>query len=121
MDKVTVSFGGFDLIKEVNFLIQPDDRIGLIGKNGAGKTTLLKIISGLLQPTTGDVNVPKETTIGYLPQEMVLKDSNTLIGEKELDFAELLEIDTKINRLYHEISVAPDYHTEEYLKKLGKI
>ncbi len=121
LDKVTVSFGGFDLIKEVNFLIQPDDRIGLIGKNGAGKTTLLKIISGLLQPTTGDVNVPKETTIGYLPQEMVLKDSSTLIGETELAFAELLEIETKINRLNHEISVATDYHTEEYLKKLDQI
>lgn len=121
MDKVTVSFGGFDLIKEAGFLIQSDDRIGLIGKNGAGKTTLLRIISGNLQPSTGEVNVPKDLTIGYLPQEMVLKDSNTLIGETEQAFAELLEIETRIDSLNREISVASDYHSGEYLKKLDQI
>ncbi len=121
LDKVTVSFGGFDLIKEAGFLIQSDDRIGLIGKNGAGKTTLLRIISGNLQPSTGEVNVPKDLTIGYLPQEMVLKDSNTLIGETEQAFAELLEIETRIDSLNREISVASDYHSGEYLKKLDQI
>ncbi len=121
LDKIQVSFGGFDLLKESSFLIQSDNRIGLIGKNGAGKTTLLKLIAGLLQPTLGEVNIPKGTTIGYLPQEMKLKDSNTLLGETVLAFSEILDIEKKISMLNHEISIAVDFHTEDYLKKLDQI
>lgn len=121
LDKIQVSFGGFDLLKESSFLIQSDNRIGLIGKNGAGKTTLLKLIAGLLQPTLGEVNIPKGTTIGYLPQEMKLKDSNTLLGETVLAFSEILDIEKKISRLNHEISIAVDFHSDEYLKKLDQI
>lgn len=109
------------MLKESSFLIQSDNRIGLIGKNGAGKTTLLKLIAGLLQPTLGEVNIPKGTTIGYLPQEMKLKDSNTLLGETVLAFSEILDIEKKISRLNHEISIAVDFHSDEYLKKLDQI
>lgn len=121
LDKVQISFGGFDLLKEVSFLIRQLDRIGLIGKNGAGKTTLLKLIAGLLQPSTGDVNIPKGTTIGYLPQEMKLTDLNTLLGETMLAFDELLSIDKKIAVLNHEIASESDFHSEEYLEKLNQL
>jgi ATP-binding cassette, subfamily F, member 3 len=86
-------------LKETSFLIRPDDRIGLIGKNGAGKTTLLKLISGKLQPSEGEVNIPKGTTIGYLPQEMKLEDKNTLLGEAMLAFDELLSLEKRIASL----------------------
>ena len=121
LDKIQVSFGGFDLLKESSFLIQPDDRIGLIGKNGAGKTTLLKLISGSLQPTLGEVNIPKGTSIGYLPQEMKLIDSNTLLGETVLAFSEILDIEKMISKLNHEISIAVEFYSEDYLKKLDQI
>lgn len=121
LDKVQISFGGFDLLKEVSFLIRQLDRIGLIGKNGAGKTTLLKLIAGLLQPSTGDVNIPKGTTIGYLPQEMKLTDLNTLLGETMLAFDELLSIDKKIAVLNHEIASESDFHSDEYLEKLNQL
>lgn len=121
LDKVQISFGGFDLLKEVSFLIRQLDRIGLIGKNGAGKTTLLKLIAGLLQPSTGDVNIPKGTTIGYLPQEMKLTDMNTLLGETMLAFDELLSIDKKIAVLNHEIASESDFHSDEYLEKLNQL
>ncbi len=119
LDKVQISFGGFDLLKEASFLIRQEDRIGLIGKNGAGKTTLLKLISGILQPTSGEVNIPKATTIGYLPQEMKLKDVNTLLEETMLAFDELLAIEQQISGLNHEIPNATDFHSDEYLKKLN--
>jgi ATP-binding cassette, subfamily F, member 3 len=121
LNKVEVSFGGFDLIKESSFLIQPDDRIGLIGKNGTGKTTLLKLLSGNLQPTHGEVNVPKGTKIGYLPQEMKLTDSRTLIDETMLAFEELLAIEKKLSRLNHEIASSEDFHSDEYLHKLNQL
>jgi ATP-binding cassette subfamily F protein 3 len=121
LDKIQVSFGGFDLLKETSFLIRQDDRIGLIGKNGAGKTTLLKLISGILQPASGEVNIPKGTTIGYLPQEMKLKDKNTLLGETMLAFDELLSIEKRIAELNHEIASATDFHSDGYLSKLNQI
>lgn len=121
LDKIQVSFGGFDLLKETSFLIRQDDRIGLIGKNGAGKTTLLKLISGILQPASGEVNIPKGTTIGYLPQEMKLKDKNTLLGETMLAFDELLSIEKRIAELNHEIANATDFHSDGYLNKLNQI
>lgn len=108
-------------MKETSFLVRLEDRIGLIGKNGAGKTTLLKLISGLLQPSAGEVNIPKGTTIGYLPQEMKLKDENTLRGETMLAFDELLSIEKRISLLNHEIANATDFHSDEYLKKLNDI
>ncbi len=121
LDKIQVSFGGFDLLKETSFLVRPDDRIGLIGKNGAGKTTLLKLISGMLQPSEGEVNIPKGTTIGYLPQEMKLEDKNTLLDETMLAFDELLSLEKRIANLNVEISASADFHSEEYLNKLNLI
>lgn len=109
------------MLKEASFLVRQEDRIGLIGKNGAGKTTLLKLISGILQPTAGGVNIPKGTTIGYLPQEMKLKDENTLLGETMLAFDELLSIEKRISVLNHEIASATDFHSDEYLEKLNQI
>lgn len=121
LDKISLSFGGFDLFKEISFLINPKDRIGLIGKNGAGKTTLLKIIKGIDIPTTGNLGFPKNTTIGYLPQQMRLSDSRTLKEETVLAFEELIHIQQKIARLNTEISEDENYHSDSYLKKLDQI
>lgn len=121
IDKLNLSFGGFELFKEISFLIQPKDRIGLIGKNGAGKTTLLKIISGIEQPGSGSVGIPKDITLGYLPQQMKLKDQFTLKEETVLAFEELLQIKKRIAQLNTEIAEREDYHSPEYLKKLDTI
>lgn len=121
LDKISLNFGGFELFKEIGFLINPRDRIGLIGKNGAGKTTLLKLIAGLNNPTNGIVSIPKETTIGYLPQQMRFLDFRTLKEETVLAFGELIEIENKISVINTEISNDQDYHSEEYLKKLDNL
>jgi len=121
LDKINLSFGGFELFKEVSFLINPKDRIGLIGKNGAGKTTLLKIITGKDNPTSGKVSIPKDSTIGYLPQQMRFSDNRTLKEETEQAFSELLQLKTKILEVNTEIAESVDYHSEKYLKALDYI
>ncbi|WP_167605554.1 ribosomal protection-like ABC-F family protein [Maribellus sediminis] len=118
LDKINLSFGGFELFKEISFLINPKDRIGLIGKNGAGKTTLLKIVSGTEHPTSGSVGMPKDASLGYLPQQMKLSDTRTLKEEAVLAFEELLNLEKRIARLNTEIAESEDYHSEEYLNKL---
>jgi len=121
LDKINLSFGGFELFKEISFLINPRDRIGLIGKNGAGKTTLLKIISGAEQATSGSVGMPKDVSIGYLPQEMKLADSRTLKEETTLAFDELLRLEKQLTKLNNEIAEREDYHAQSYLEKLDKV
>ena len=121
LEKISLSFGGFDLLKEISFLINPKDRIGLIGRNGAGKTTILKIIAGLVQPSSGIVALPKDITIGYLPQQMLHVDSKSVKDETSLAFEELLNIKKLISQLNHEIVFSKNYECPEYLKKLDKL
>ena len=121
LDKINLSFGGFELFKEISFLINPKDRIALIGKNGAGKTTLLKLISGTDKPSSGAIGVPKDVSIGYLPQEMKLNDSRSLRDETTLAFEELINLKKKIAELNTEIAERTDYHSDEYLNKLNHL
>ncbi|HPF50890.1 MAG TPA: ABC-F family ATP-binding cassette domain-containing protein, partial [Draconibacterium sp.] len=102
-------------------MINPKDRIGLIGKNGAGKTTLLKLISGTDRPSSGAIGVPKDVSIGYLPQEMKLNDSRSLRDETTLAFEELINLKKKIAELNTEIAERTDYHSDEYLNKLNHL
>ncbi|PIF06409.1 MAG: glycosyl transferase family 2 [Draconibacterium sp.] len=121
IDKVRLNFGGFELFRDISFIINPRDRIGLIGKNGAGKTTLLKLINGLETPTTGKISIPKETTLGYLPQQMQITDNQTLKQEAVLAFGELIDLEKRINCLNSEISENTGSHTDASLKKLDTL
>lgn len=116
VNQLTVDFGGFRLFEEVSFLINPRDRIGLVGKNGAGKSTLLKIVSGQMAATSGNIAMPKDLTIGYLPQHMVYSDTQTVREEAEQAFSELKKLEAEIARLSQEINHRNDYHSVEYLK-----
>lgn len=121
LEKISLNFGGFELFKEISFLVNPRDRIGLIGKNGAGKTTLLKIMAGSLQPSSGRVSQPKELTIGYLPQHMAVSDNRTVTEETKLAFEHLLKLHAEIEDLNHQIAVREDYHSDEYLKLIDLV
>ena len=114
IDNVTVSFGGWDLFKDISLLINPRDRIGLVGKNGAGKTTLLKVIMGLQPPTSGVVTMSGDTTLGYLPQQMKVHDTTTLREETAKAFEEVLFLEKEMERLTAEIAQREDYESEEY-------
>ncbi len=121
LDKISLNFGGFDLFKEISFLITPKERIGLIGKNGAGKTTLLKLITGIEKPSSGTVTVHKDTTLGYLPQQMAITDSRTLKEEATLAFGEITGLEKEITATNREIAEREDYHSQEYLQMLDRI
>jgi ATP-binding cassette subfamily F protein 3 len=113
---ISVVFGSFELLSDISFLISNHDRIGLAGKNGAGKSTLLKIISGLQSATSGQVDIPRDVTVGYLPQQMKVDDTTTVINEAISAFSYLLELSHEIERCTNEISSRDDYHSPEYLK-----
>ena len=89
IDNLFVEFSAKPLFSGVSYVINDRDRIALVGKNGAGKSTMLKIIAGEQQPTDGTVSMPRETTVGYLPQVMVLSDERTVRQEAELAFAHI--------------------------------
>ena len=121
IDNLTVSFGGWTLFDGISFLVNPKERIGLVGKNGAGKTTILKLIAGLQQPTSGAVTKTADCTIGYLPQQMQVADTTTLIAETAKAFEEVLAIEAEIERLTNEIAIRTDYESEEYEKLLHRL
>lgn len=102
VDGLCVEFGGTTLFKDVSFVINPKDRIALMGKNGAGKSTLLKILAGLRQPTRGAVSVPKDCTVCYLPQHMLTPDERTVFEEASQAFAHLKEMEREIDAMNEE-------------------
>ena len=121
VEGLTVEFGGFTLFDDVSFVVNKKDRIALVGKNGAGKSTMLKIFAGLQSPTSGTVSIPKETTIGYLPQQMQLTDSRTVREEAEQAFGHIQEMEKEIERLNLELAERTDYETESYQKLIDKV
>ncbi len=114
INQVSVDFGGFSLFNDITFLINPKDRIGLVGKNGAGKSTLLKIILGIDQPSKGIIAKPKDLTYGYLPQQMSFISGNTVLEESISAFKVLNQIEAEINNLNNQIASRTDYESVEY-------
>ena len=121
LDNLTISYGGWTLFDGISFMINPKDRIGLVGKNGAGKTTLLRVITGEQQPTEGVVTINGECTIGYLPQQMRVADTTTLVAETAKAFDEVLRIEADIERLTAEIGSRTDYESAEYEELIHRL
>ena len=115
VEGLKVEFGVKPLFRDVSFVINPRDRIALVGKNGAGKSTMLKILCGLQQPTSGVVSVPNDTTMGYLPQVMKLVDNTTVREEARKAFADHTKMAERLERMNRELSERTDYETPEYM------
>ncbi len=116
VEGLQVEFSVKPLFRDASFVVNDRDRIALVGKNGAGKSTLLKILCGMQQPTAGTVSVPTDTTIGYLPQVMVLQDDTTVKDEAMKAFADVAKQKQLIDRLNQELAERTDYESEDYLK-----
>ncbi len=121
VNNLSIHFAGTYLFDDVSFIINKRDRIGLVGRNGAGKTTLLKIITGLQETEKGNVALPKDTKIGYLPQEKVISSNKSVIEETLTAFSETLKLESKINRLNNEIAIRTDYESESYIQLISKL
>ena len=115
-----MEFGATPLFQDVSYVINDKDRIALVGKNGAGKSTILKIIAGLQQPTSGTVAVSGGSTIGYLPQVMVLSDEHTVREEAEQAFSHISQMQERLDRMNQELADRTDYDSESYMALVEK-
>ncbi len=121
VEGLTVEFGGFTLFDDITYVINKKDRIALVGKNGAGKSTMLKILAGVQTPTSGRVSLPKELTIGYLPQHMKHDNSRTVMEESEQAFSKLFELQAEIEKMNLELAEREDYESDSYHKLIDRV
>lgn len=124
IENVTVAYGGYVLLDNINFHISDSDKIGLVGKNGAGKSTILKMICGLQNPTSGRIDRPKDITIGYLPQIMEHHKGRSVLDEALTVFQSSAEIEHRIESLTKELETRTDYESESYselIEELGSL
>ncbi len=121
VDNITVEFSGTTLFSDINFVINENDKIALMGKNGAGKSTLLKILAGINQPTRGKVSAPKEAVIAYLPQHLLTEDNATVFEETSKAFKQIFAMKDEIESINHELTVRTDYESDEYMKLIERV
>lgn len=121
INNLSVSFGGFTLFDQVNFHINDTDRIGLVGRNGSGKTTMLRVIAGVVTPSSGQIQLPGDLTIGYLPQEMDFDKDKSVIDAALEAFSHVKELEEVIARLNCEVSERTDYESDGYHNLLVRL
>ena len=120
VEGLTVEFGVKPLFLNASFVINDRDRIALVGKNGAGKSTMLKILCGKQQPTSGNVAVPNDQTVGYLPQVMILQDDTTVREEARKAFAKVTQMKAKIDEMNRQLADRTDYESDSYMALVEK-
>lgn len=121
VEQLTVEFSSKPLFSGISFLINPKDKIALVGKNGAGKSTLLKLLAGLQQPTSGIISIPSGLTIGYLPQHMIHDEGTTVIQEAQKAFKKVNDLQEHINQLANELAERTDYESEGYQRLIEQM
>lgn len=121
IQNLSVEFSAKSLFDNINYVINPRDRIALVGKNGAGKSTMLKIIAGIQSPTSGKVSMPRDITVGYLPQQMELNDTLTVKEEVRKAFAHIDGLKRKLDEATEELSSRTDYESDEYHELIERV
>lgn len=118
---LSVEFSSKSLFSDVSYVINKKDKIALVGKNGAGKSTMLKIIAGMQQPTHGVVAVQNDIVIGYLPQQMVLADTKTVLEDVREAFNHITKLNDDIKTLNDVLLERTDYESEDYQKVIDRL
>jgi len=121
VDNLAVEFSGTTLFSDVSFVINPTDKIALMGKNGAGKSTMMKIVAGEQKGTRGNVRVPKDTVIAYLPQHLLTEDNCTVFEEAEKAFKHVFDMRDEMERLNKELETRTDYESDAYMGIIEKV
>lgn len=121
VDGLTVEMGGSALFSNISFVINPKDRIALMGKNGAGKSTMLKILAGVREASRGKVNMPKDVVVAYLPQHLLVEDGRTVFEETEQAFAHIHEMQRRMDELNAQLEIRTDYDSDEYMAIIEEV
>ena len=121
VENLTVEFSAKALFDKVSYVINKRDRIALVGKNGAGKSTMLKIIAGWQEPTSGKVAIPKDVSVGYLPQHMIHNDDTTVKDEASKAFNRILDLQQRLEQLNVELCERTDYESEAYMALIEEV
>ncbi|MBQ3440609.1 MAG: ABC-F family ATP-binding cassette domain-containing protein, partial [Bacteroidales bacterium] len=121
INNVTVSYGGFTLLDNIDFHISETDKVGLVGKNGAGKSTLMKLIVGEQSPTSGHIEMPADIQIGYLPQIMEHHRGRSVIDEVMTVFDHLHEMERELDRINMQLAERTDYESADYAKLIDRL
>lgn len=121
INNLTVEFSAKSLFDNINYVINKKDKIALVGKNGAGKSTMLKIIAGLQRPTSGTVAIPQDVTIGYLPQQMKLSDTTTVLEEVSQAFSHLDKMHAELDKMTKELQDRTDYESDSYHRLIDRM
>ncbi len=121
VNDIAVEFSGRTLFKNVSFVINPEDKIALMGKNGAGKSTMMKIIAGVDKATRGGVAAPKDAVIAYLPQHLLTDDNSTVFEETSKAFKKIFEMRDEMARLNKALETRTDYESAEYLSIINQV
>lgn len=121
LDSISINFGGRELFNNLSFVINPKDRIGLVGKNGVGKSTLMQIIIGHRKPDTGGISIQDGKTIGYLPQEINVTSRKTILEETLTVFAESMNLEKDIENINKELETRTDYESDSYIALIEKL
>ncbi|OHX66349.1 ABC-F family ATP-binding cassette domain-containing protein [Flammeovirga pacifica] len=121
VDNLAVEFSGATLFSDVSFVINPNDKIALMGKNGAGKSTMMKIVAGVEKASKGQVSAPKDTVIAYLPQHLLTEDNCTVFEEASKAFQLVFEMKERMEALNKELETRTDYESQEYMNIIEKV
>ncbi|AXG70566.1 putative ABC transporter ATP-binding protein YheS [Kordia sp. SMS9] len=121
VDSIAVEFSGTTLFSDVNFVINENDKIALMGKNGAGKSTMMKIIAGAQNATRGKVSCPKDTVIAYLPQHLLTEDNCTVFEEASKAFQHIFVMRDRMEALNKQLETRTDYESEAYMKIIEEV
>jgi ATP-binding cassette subfamily F protein 3 len=121
VDNIAVEFSGTTLFSDVNFVINANDKIALMGKNGAGKSTMMKIIAGVQKATRGKVICPKDTVIAYLPQHLLTEDHCTVFEEASKAFQHIFDMRDRMDALNKQLETRTDYESEAYMKIIEEV
>ncbi|MDG1284135.1 MAG: ATP-binding cassette domain-containing protein [Flavobacteriales bacterium] len=115
VNNLSLYFGGQSIFKEISFMVNKGDKIGLTGKNGAGKSTLLRILAQDQSPNSGNVSIPNGIIIGYLKQDLDFEDGRTVLEEAQTAFEYLNDIEDRMNKANKDLTERTDYESQEYL------
>ena len=120
VNNLSLYFGGQDIFKNISFMINKGDKIGLVGKNGAGKSTLLKVLAKEQSYNEGNLSISNDLVVGYLMQDLDFVDSQSVIEEAQTAFENLNQIELMMNEANQKLIQRTDYESKEYLEIISE-